>query len=54
MSVSIPLIKTKKREKEIMPPNGEPVSAYDIILGKISIKVESIPYYMLVKKSSFE
>jgi hypothetical protein len=35
MSISIPLMKTQKKANEIKPTVGNPVNAYDIILGKI-------------------
>ncbi len=47
MSISIPLKKTHKKKKvnEIPPEIAENVSAYDIILGKVEIDTDMIPYY---------
>lgn len=46
MSISIPLMKTQKKKKEVKPLIGNPVNAYDIILGKIQIEIPNIPYYI--------
>lgn len=50
MSISIPLMKTQKKKKEVKPLIGNPVNAYDIILGKIQIEIPNIPYYIEVLK----
>lgn len=50
MSVSVPLVKTKPKKKKLKPMIGIEVNAYDIILGKIQIEVENIPYYIQVLK----
>lgn len=48
MSISVPLMKVKKKKKEVLPVVGGPVNAYDIILGKVQIEIENIPYYLHV------
>lgn len=48
--MSIPLMRTKKKGKDIEPVVGNPVNAYDIILGKIQIEIPNIPYYIQVLK----
>lgn len=35
MSISVPMMKTQKKAKETAPVVGNPVNAYDIILGKV-------------------
>lgn len=50
MSISVPLMKTQKKQQEIKPVVGNPVNAYDIILGKVQIEIPNIPYYIEVLK----
>lgn len=50
MSINVPLMKTQKQQKELKPIIGKSVNAYDIILGKVQIEIQNIPYYIDVLK----
>ena len=52
MSVNVPLMKKKKVNPDLKPAIGGEVNAYDIILGKVQIEIDNIPYYMYINKIS--